>query len=152
MKLTWLLIIVVMLTGLLAGCKKAETVSDVTEVPAVEENNNQGVPYPANEEQNVSDSSNTSDGQPYPAVDNPAGSVYVPYPDISDGTEVDWKLAKYFIEWGFVDKIIYQNPPEFVILLKDGRSLIAKETEDGALLVLIDSCGPICQAIELQTK
>lgn len=152
MKLTWLLIITVMLTGLLAGCNKAETAPSATEAPAVEENNNQGIPYPAGGEQDASTSGNTNEGKPYPGVNNPAGNVYVPYPEISEGTEIEWKLAKYFIEWGFVDKIIYENPPEFVILLKDGRSLIAKETEDGALLVLLKGCGPVCQAIELQTK
>ena len=138
MRYKWLLIGLLIIILVLTGCQSKEA----TEEPLT---GTQGVPYPSNNE-NVGN----GQGEPYPGASTANGQVYVPYPDIQDGSDVEWKLAKYFIEWGFVDKIVYIDPPNVVVMLKDGRSLKSTEPENGALLVLINSCGPVCKAIEIQ--
>jgi hypothetical protein len=96
--------------------------------------------------------------QTYPASqDQPTAAAYPApgastalYPFFQNGDEVQWTEAIGMLSNGEVNQVLTNNSPKLTLVLKDGRSLVVTEPEDGALEEVIQQCGEPCKAVEVK--
>lgn len=85
-----------------------------------------------------------------PTAPVPSGSAL--YPNITDGSDVQWVQVQAMALNGEIAKIIVFQSTEVTVMLKDGRSLrsIVNLVSDAQSLVV--SCGAPCQDIVVENQ
>jgi hypothetical protein len=70
------------------------------------------------------------------------------YPDIADGSSIDWAKAYGLITRGEVVKVITGDAGQVTLNLKDGRTLTAQMPSPQDLQVALDAC-QVCEGLEV---
>jgi hypothetical protein len=77
-------------------------------------------------------------------------SAGVLYPGPASGDTVSWTQAQAMILNGEVKKITQSDSLQFTMDLKDGRSLISSENNEGDLAAIVERCGEPCKDITVE--
>ena len=91
----------------------------------------------------------------YPGIADPAAVAEAvddgAYPDIADGSSIEWSKAKGLITRGEVVKVISGANEQVTLNLKDGRTLTAVMEDPQSLQTALDAC-EVCAELEVVTE
>lgn len=110
---------------------------------------------PAGESPNAPAATATPEAYPSPAeqavvTEEPqVASGQALYPEPQSGDTVNWSQTVAMMNNGEVAQVLKSNTLELTLSLKDGRSLVTFEPQDGELQIAIDRCGDTCASIEV---
>ena len=142
MKTRWIVLLTLILILTLSACDAAQSTQE-TEQPG-EQNIFEQSQEPSQAEVPV------DSAYPGPVADTASGDAYPDplYPDIQDGTEVNWDQAQAMIINGEVRMVQLQSSTLQVTLgLKDGRLMYVVITNPDQLHSAIAQCGDLCRSL-----
>jgi hypothetical protein len=89
---------------------------------------------------------------PAPAAKPLVAQLEPVYPDLKDGSEVQWSQVQSIVFSGQVTKIGQTHDLNVYITLKDGRTFKVVEPAIDDILKLVQQCGDLCKDIKVATQ
>lgn len=140
MKIKWIFVVLMIAVLMLTGCQSAES----TQAPDQESEE-------GSTSEQVVDEGQAQDAYPAPVEIAPITEDAYPdplYPDIVDGSEVEWEQAEAIILNGEVSLINLQSETMRVTMgLKDGRLLVVVIEGAAQVHETLASCGDLCRNV-----